>query len=171
MGWDSVHVITTYYGLDGPGIESWWGRDVPHPSRLALGPTQPPIRWVLGLFPECEAAGAWHSSPTPSTAEVKGRVELYLYSPSESSWAILGWTLPLPFMIRLTVIVQCVQKVTVHLQNVLEVIERTIVSKNWIKQLHTLLILHFNRCLTTEYSETTAHFNGNFNTDNQIYVP
>jgi hypothetical protein len=25
--------------------------------------------------------------------------------------------------------------------------------------------LHFNRCLTTEYSEATAHFNGNFNTD------
>jgi hypothetical protein len=42
---------------------------------------------------------------------------------------------------------------------------------NWIKQLHTLPVLHFNRCLTTEYSETTAHFIGNFDTDNQIYVP
>jgi hypothetical protein len=31
--------------------------------------------------------------------------------------------------------------------------------------------MHFNRCLTTEYAETTAHFNGNFVTDNQIYVP
>jgi hypothetical protein len=41
----------------------------------------------------------------------------------------------------------------------------------WIKQLHTLPVLHFNHCLTTEYSETTAHFNGNFGTDNQIYVP
>jgi hypothetical protein len=49
-------------------------------------------------------------------------------------------------------------------------IERTIVSKNWIKQLNTLPVLHFNRCLTTEYSETT-HFNGNFDTDNHIYVP
>jgi hypothetical protein len=48
---------------------------------------------------------------------------------------------------------------------------RNIVSKNWIKQLHTLPVLHFNRCLTTEYSQTTAHFNGNFYTDNQIYVP
>jgi hypothetical protein len=46
----------------------------------------------------------------------------------------------------------------------------TTVSKNWIKQLHTLPVLHFNRCLTTEYSETTAHFNGNCETDNQIYV-
>jgi hypothetical protein len=42
---------------------------------------------------------------------------------------------------------------------------------NWLKQLHTLPVLHFNRCLTTEYSETTAHFNGTFHTDNQIYVP
>jgi hypothetical protein len=38
---------------------------------------------------------------------------------------------------------------------------------NWIKQLHTLPVLHFNRCLTSEYSETTAHFNGNFYTGNQ----
>jgi hypothetical protein len=50
-------------------------------------------------------------------------------------------------------------------------IERTIVSKNRIKQLHNLPVLHFNRCLTTKYSETTAHFNGNFDADNQIYVP
>jgi hypothetical protein len=47
-------------------------------------------------------------------------------------------------------------------------IERTIVIKIWIKHLHTLPVLHFNHCLTTEYSETTAHFNGNFDTDNQI---
>jgi hypothetical protein len=44
-------------------------------------------------------------------------------------------------------------------------------SKNWIKQLHTLPVLHFNRCLTTEYTETTAHINGNFDTDSQIYEP
>jgi hypothetical protein len=50
-------------------------------------------------------------------------------------------------------------------------IERTVVNKNQIKQLHTLPVLRFNRCLTTEYSEITAHFNGNFDTDNQIYVP
>jgi hypothetical protein len=44
-------------------------------------------------------------------------------------------------------------------------------SKNWIKQLNTLPVLHFNRCLTTECSETTAHFSGSFYTDNQIYIP
>jgi hypothetical protein len=48
-------------------------------------------------------------------------------------------------------------------------IERTIVSKNWIKQLHTLPVLHFNPCLTTEYSETTAHFNDNLLTTKSTY--
>jgi hypothetical protein len=41
--------IATDYGLDGPGIEAWWGRDFSHTSRLALEPTQPPVQWVPGL--------------------------------------------------------------------------------------------------------------------------
>ena len=38
--------IATRYGLDGPAIESRWGRDFPHLSRPTLKPTQPPIQWV-----------------------------------------------------------------------------------------------------------------------------
>ena len=47
----SVVGIATGYGLDGPRIESRWGRDFPHLSRPALGPTQSPIQWVPGSFP------------------------------------------------------------------------------------------------------------------------
>jgi len=42
-------ILATRYGLNGPRIESQWGRDFPHLSRPALRPTQSPIQWVPGL--------------------------------------------------------------------------------------------------------------------------
>jgi hypothetical protein len=86
-GPDSSVGIATRYGLDSPGIESRWGRDFLHSSRPPLGPTQPPVQWV-----KRPGRGADHR--TPSSAEVKERVELYLYSPSGPSCLVLGRTLP-----------------------------------------------------------------------------
>jgi hypothetical protein len=54
----SVVSTATAYGLDGPGIESRWGRDFPHLSRPALRTTQPPVQWVPGLSRGEGAAGA-----------------------------------------------------------------------------------------------------------------
>jgi hypothetical protein len=48
VGRDSSVGIATRYELDGPGIESRWGRDFQNPFRPALGPTQPPVQWVPG---------------------------------------------------------------------------------------------------------------------------
>jgi hypothetical protein len=36
--------IASGYGLDRPGNESRWGRNFPHLSRPALGPTHPPVQ-------------------------------------------------------------------------------------------------------------------------------
>jgi len=49
LGWDSSVNVATHYGLDGPGTESRSRQDFLHLFRLALGPTQLPIRWVPGF--------------------------------------------------------------------------------------------------------------------------
>ena len=55
-GRDSVVGIATRYGLEGPEIESLWGRDFPHPSRPAL---ETSYRMGTGSPSRGKAAGAW----------------------------------------------------------------------------------------------------------------
>jgi len=72
------------------------GRDIPHPSRPALGTIPSVVQLVLGLSPEGKATGLWRWPPTPSNAQVKETVDLYLCFYSGPSRPVLGWTLPLP---------------------------------------------------------------------------
>jgi hypothetical protein len=74
--------ITTGYRLGGPGIASLWGRDFPHLSRPALGPTQPLVQWVPGLSSEVESGRGVTLTPHPLLVpRSENRVELYLYPP------------------------------------------------------------------------------------------
>ena len=85
--WDNVVCIATCYWLDGPGIESWRKWDVPHPS------SPPSLLYnryqVFFLGVKRPEHGVNH--PPPPSAEVKERVELYLYSLSRPLWPLPGW--------------------------------------------------------------------------------
>jgi len=72
--------IATGYGLDGPGIESRWGFSVP----VQTGPGAHPASCTMGtgsFLGGRERPGRDADPSPPSTAVVKKRVELYLYSP------------------------------------------------------------------------------------------
>jgi hypothetical protein len=94
--YSSLYSVAFRYGLDGAGFESRWGRDLPHSSRLALGPTQPPLKRVPAVFPGLKRSGRGiNTPPPPSSAEVKDLNGLVLW------WNVLvSYQLPaLPIMI------------------------------------------------------------------------
>ena len=103
---DSVVGIATRYGLNGPGIRSRWGkifRNRPNwplraPSLLCSGYR------VLFLGVKRPGRGAYH--PPSTSAEVRGRVELYLFSSCGPSWPVVGWTLPFTFTRRLVIVTE-----------------------------------------------------------------
>jgi hypothetical protein len=74
--------IASRYDLDCQGIDSWWRQDFPHLFILTLALTKPSVQWVPGH--------SRRKAPTPSSAEVKERVEPYLYTPFGPSWQVIG---------------------------------------------------------------------------------
>jgi len=44
-----------------------------------------------GFLPEVKRSGCGTDYPPPPSAEVKERVELYLFSSSGPSWQVQGW--------------------------------------------------------------------------------
>ena len=82
---DGSASIATGYGMDGPGIESRWGRIFFAPVRT--GPGSHPASYTLGTgsFRGIKHPGGGVDHPPPSSAEVKERVELYLFSHSGPS--------------------------------------------------------------------------------------
>jgi len=58
------------------------GREA-HPASYTMG---------IGSFPGLKRPGRGVDLSTLSSAEVKERVEIYLYSPSRHSWSVLGLT-------------------------------------------------------------------------------
>ena len=79
---DSSVRIGTHHWLDGPGIESRWGGGEILRTRLdrPWGPSSI-LHNGYRIFLGGKAAWAWCWRPTPSSADVKERAELYFYSP------------------------------------------------------------------------------------------
>ena len=65
---------------------------------VQTGPGAHPASYTMGTgsFPGVRRRGRGVDHPLSSSAEVKERVELYLYSPS----GLLGWTLPLTLQLQ-----------------------------------------------------------------------
>ena len=120
--------IATGYGLDGPGIESWWGRHFPHRSRPAPGTQPATCTMGTGSFPEVKRGRGVKLTPHPLlvTWSWKGRaiplLPLWAVRPVQSlsactgvhftftftSVPVQGCTLPLPLP-------QCLYKGTLYL--------------------------------------------------------
>jgi hypothetical protein len=84
---------STGYGLDGPGIESRRGGGGEIFRTCPDRPWGPPSLLYNGYrasFPAVVRPGRGVDHPPPTSAEVKERVELYLYSSSGPSCPVIG---------------------------------------------------------------------------------
>jgi hypothetical protein len=86
----SAFRILTWYGLDGPGIESRWGARYFAPVQTGPGTHPASFKMGMGYLPGVKLPGRDVDHLPHSNVEFKERVELYLYSPSGPSWLVIG---------------------------------------------------------------------------------
>jgi len=89
VGRESSVGIATRYGLEGPGIEFRWRRDF---TPVQTGPGAYPASYTMGTgsFHGVQPPRGGVDHLPPSSAEVKEKVELHIYSRSGLSWPVLG---------------------------------------------------------------------------------
>ena len=133
-GRDSSVGIATRYGLDGPGIESRWRRDFPHPSRPALGAYPASCKMCTGSFPGVKRPGRGADHPPPSKCQGHEGVELYLYSPSGPSWPVMGRTFTFTFTYGVYRLVGV--RLLLHSLFVMD-------YANWVRQISCFIIIIF----------------------------
>jgi hypothetical protein len=81
-GPDSSVGIATGYVLDGPGIESQWGRDFSAPVQIGPGAHPASCTMGTGSFLGVESGRGVTLTPHPLLVpRSKNSVELYIYSP------------------------------------------------------------------------------------------
>ena len=83
MGQNSVAGIATCCRLDGLWFRPQWKQEIlssAHLTRLALGSIQPPIQWVLRLFPKGKRARAGGDHPALYSTEVNPLARQVNYS-------------------------------------------------------------------------------------------
>jgi len=79
--------------MGGPGIESQWETKFSESVHTRPGAHPASYTTGTGSFEGAKRPGRGADHPLPSSAEVKERVELYLYSASEPSRPVIGLTL------------------------------------------------------------------------------
>ena len=89
-GRDSSVGIATHYGLDCVGIESRWEARFSAPVQTDRGAHPASCTMGTASFQPVKLLGRGIDHPPTSSAEVKERVDLHLYSPFGSSWPVLG---------------------------------------------------------------------------------
>jgi hypothetical protein len=80
MGWDGSAGIATCSGLDSLRTKSQWGGILSTSIHTDPGAHPGSVQQVPFYSPVYKRPGRWCLPPTPSSTEVKERIELYLYS-------------------------------------------------------------------------------------------